>query len=437
MLHRDDITLERKGKPMRILGKKILGMLLIMMIISWTNVVLALDETALNNQKENNNQKIQETEAEKEKVQELKSETVKQVEELDSQIDEYQSQISSLDGQIAEANTKIQETTAKLEQAQKDYENQQKMLEERVVALYEAGETTYLDVLLSSESVTDFISSYYVISEIAQCDVDLLNEIDFKKKEIETTKQELEASKNQLTSARTNKKLVASQLEATKTEKQNKVAQLSEQEQQLQAQIDEIKKDNVSIDQQIQSYKAELKRKMEEELRRRKQQEEEEARRRKSEANAGGGTTSSGSSGTTTGTSSSGFIHPVPSAYATVTTKWYYSNGSVHGAVDYGSGGIAGQPVYAVADGIVAQTAALTTSYGNYIIIMHYNGLYTLYAHGQQGSITVSKGQPVKQGQQIMKVGSSGNSTGPHLHFEVRTDPGLYSNRKNPLNYLP
>ena len=115
----------------------------------------------------------------------------------------------------------------------------------------------------------------------------------------------------------------------------------------------------------------------------------------------------------------------------------YYSSGQYHGAVDFGSGGINGQPVYAVADGVVVTAKALNYSYGNYIIIAHDNGLYTLYAHGQAGSIRVSEYQRVTQGQQIMNVGSTGNSTGPHLHFEVRTSPGLYNNRVNPVNYLP
>ena len=115
----------------------------------------------------------------------------------------------------------------------------------------------------------------------------------------------------------------------------------------------------------------------------------------------------------------------------------YYSSGAYHGAVDFGSSGISGQPVYAVADGIVVTAKALTTSYGNYVIIMHDNGLYTLYAHGQAGSITVSQYERVKQGQQIMRVGNTGNSSGPHLHFEVRLSPGLYSNRVNPTTYLP
>lgn len=128
------------------------------------------------------------------------------------------------------------------------------------------------------------------------------------------------------------------------------------------------------------------------------------------------------------------FIKPVNSY---ITTGMYYSSGQYHGAVDFGAAGINGAPVYAVADGYVVTSTRLNGSYGNYIIIAHYNGLYTLYAHGQDGSRKVSAGQTVKKGQQIMNVGSTGNSTGPHLHFEVRTSPGTYSNRVDPRNYLP
>ena len=115
----------------------------------------------------------------------------------------------------------------------------------------------------------------------------------------------------------------------------------------------------------------------------------------------------------------------------------YYSSGQYHGAVDFGAAGINGAPVYAVADGYVVTSTRLNGSYGNYIIIKHDNGLFTLYAHGQAGSIAVSKGQRVSKGQQIMRVGNTGNSTGPHLHFEVRQYPGLYNNRVAPLDYIP
>ena len=179
-----------------------------------------------------------------------------------------------------------------------------------------------------------------------------------------------------------------------------------------------LKKDNQSIDAKIRAKQAEI----------------EAALKRQQEQNRNNSNSGSNNSSSNSGTSSSGFIKPVNSY---VTTGMYYSSGAYHGAVDFGAAGVNGMPVYAAADGIVHTTAALTTSYGNYVIIAHYNGLYTLYAHGQAGSICVSEGQAVKKGQQIMRVGSTGNSTGPHLHFEVRKSPGTYSCRVNPLSYLP
>ncbi len=437
---------------MKKLGKSVICCILICIFIFSTSVVLADNKIdGLNSQIKNNQNKIDEVEKKKEEVQEIKEGAVKEVANLDAQIDDYQGQISNLESQISEINKKIEEENKKLEKAQKDYEEQQKTLEERVVALYEAGETNYLDVLLSSsDSLTDFISGYYIISEIAQCDSDLLKDIDKQKTDIENAKKDIENSKQELTNAKNSKQEISNQLQTKKDEKATYVAKLSDEEKKLQSQIDEIKKDNVSIDKQIKAYQAELERQIQEEIKRRKKEEEERKKHQASQNSSGSSSngssssnssgsssSSSSSSGSTTSASSSGFISPLPSAYSRVTGTWYYSDGRVHGAVDYGSGGISGQPIYAVADGIVAHTAALSTSYGNYIIIRHYNGLYTLYAHGQAGSIAVSQGQKVKQGQQIMRVGSTGNSSGPHLHFEVRTSPGLYQNRVNPLNYLP
>lgn len=152
----------------------------------------------------------------------------------------------------------------------------------------------------------------------------------------------------------------------------------------------------------------------------------EEEERRLAQLNGGGNKVSPG-----------GYIYPLPAAYCTITTGMYYSNGSYHGAVDFGSGGIYGQPVYAVKAGTVMIATNLTNSYGTYVMINHHDGTYTIYGHGIRGSICVSQGQTVSQGQQIMSVGSTGNSTGPHLHFEVRVSPGGWNNRVSPYNYLP
>jgi murein DD-endopeptidase MepM/ murein hydrolase activator NlpD len=412
---------------MKKIGKKLIGIVLIGIICFHATRVLAITESELNNQKQQNNQKMNEVQQKEKEVQNIKDETVKEVEKLTTQIGEYQDQISDLNTQIEEANQKILDATEKLTKAQEDYKKQEDTLNERMVALYEAGETSYLDVLLSSQSITDFISNYYLISEVAECDLALLEKIDKQKQEIEKAKNDLENSKNELTNAKNDKQKVTNDLQSAKKEKDSYVGKLSEEQKKLQQQIEELQKDNVTIDQKIKQKQAEAKKKLEEEQKKQNNQ----------SGNSGGSSNTSGGGSSSTQKNPSGFIYPVPSAYAKITTGWYYSDGRLHGASDFGTGGIAGQPVYAVADGVVVTTERLTTSYGNYIIIMHNNGLYTLYAHGQAGSIAVSENQYVKQGQQIMRVGNTGNSFGAHLHFEVRTSPGLYQNRVNPVNYLP
>lgn len=137
------------------------------------------------------------------------------------------------------------------------------------------------------------------------------------------------------------------------------------------------------------------------------------------------------------GVSSYGFGWPLASPYNKITTGLYYSNGNYHGAVDFGlNPSINGQPVYAIGDGDVVSVKRLNNSYGHHVIIRHSNGIYSLYGHGQAGSIMVSEGQHVVRGQQLMKVGSTGNSTGPHLHLELRMNND-YNKRLNPYNYLP
>ena len=380
---------------------KMLGMLIVTIMLLQTTSVFANDVMKeLNSKKESNQEKITETQKEKEVITEEKKKVTAEVEKLNTQITDYENQIDELDSKISDLNSKISESQSKLNKAEEDYTNQQKLLESRLVAIQEAGETSYLDFLLSSEGITDLISNYYLVSEIATNDTQLLENIQKQKEEIKKAKEELESSKRELDTSKASKESVSVQLKTAKNDKDKQVAQLSEDEKKLQAKLDELRQANRSIDSQIL------------EARKKKQS---EAAKKSSSANPSSSSGSSG--GTTPAGGSSGFIYPVPSGYTRVTTGMYYSSGSYHGAIDFGSGGINGQPVYAVADGEVLISERLNGSYGNYIIIEHANGLYTLYAHGQDGSRTVSAGQTVKQGQQIMRVGSTGNSCRTTLTF--------------------
>ena len=408
----------------KIFGKILGGFIIIIFVLQFHVMVYADEITDLQSQQASNEEKMKDVENQKDQVTQEKSETLKQVEVIESEIADYESEINDLDTKISDLNNQITDAENKINQKQEDYDKQQELLEKRLVATYEAGETSFLDVLLSSKSLTDLISNYYMVSQVAEADMHLMESIENEKKEIEEAKTTLEQSKQELDTSKAEKESKSVQLQSAKAEKNAYVAQLSSEEQTLQQQIDELAEANKSIDAEIRQKQEEIKKLL--------------AQQKPSSGSGSSGNSSSGSSSTGGGAvSNSGFIYPVPSAYSRITTYMYYSSGQYHGAVDFGSGGINGQPVYAVADGVVVTAKALNYSYGNYIIIAHDNGLYTLYAHGQAGSIRVSEYQRVTQGQQIMNVGSTGNSTGPHLHFEVRTSPGLYNNRVNPVNYLP
>lgn len=404
---------------MKNICKKITGIMLIAIFITSTNVALAVTQAEIDKQKNQQSQISNQIDEAKEKQKEIeakKSETQKQVESISSQIDSYESQIDDLNSQIADANAKIKEAEEKLVQNQEEYEKKQEIFKQRLVVIYESGETSYLDVLLSSSSLTDFISNYYLVSELTDMDAQLMESLEKQKEEIETSKKEIEASKETLTTAKASKENVANQLKSAKTEKDKYVAQLSDEEKELEKEIQELKQANARIANEIKIAEEKYKKQLEE-----------------LKNNTSGGSSNTAGSGF--------FMTPVKTG--SISAKAYYSSGKFHGAVDYAVS--VGTPVYAAAAGVVMSTANLSGSYGTYVVIRHANGLQSYYAHGTYGSICVTPGQTVAKGQQIMKSGNTGNSTGPHLHFEVRISPYSYNgyataygqdSRVNPLNYM-
>lgn len=404
---------------------KIGTILLITIFILQSNIyqIKATSTTDLKNQQNQNNEKIKETKKELEEIQSQKSETMKQVENLVSQISQYQNQIDDLDTQINDLNKKIEDAQNNLNKAQNDYEKQEELLEARLVASYEAGETSYLDFLLSSESITDLISNYYLITELATTDAELLESIQKQKEDIEKAKQTLEEDKQKLASSRASKQSVANQLQVSKNQKDAYAAKLTQEEKQTQEELEQYQADNDKISKELkvaeERYKAQL-----EALK----QQQQNNNNNENNTNQGGGNYQSGGTG---------FLQkPVKSG--PITATMYYSSGSYHGALDYGVP--TGTTVYAAADGVVYLASYASGSYGYYIVIQHTNGLRTYYAHGN-GTFYVSPGQTVSKGQPIMLSGNSGKSSGPHLHFEVRVSPySWYPNgndsRRDPRNYM-
>lgn len=401
---------------MKLKCTKIIGVILTIILLLSTNISLAVTQSEINAQKNQQNKinnQIDEAEEKQKELESKKSQTMKQVENIGSQIQEYEGQIDELNDKINEANSKIKEAEEKLEQNQKNYEKKEETCKQRLVAVYEAGETSYLDFLLSSSSLTDFISNYYLITELADMDARLMEQLEKEKEEIEKSKQEIEKNKKTLTESKASKESVAIQLKSAKAEKDTYVAQLSEEEKELEKEIQELKAANNRIANEIK-----------------------EAERKYAEQLKALQNNSSNNSST-----SSGYLAAPVSG--SITAYAYYSSGKFHGAIDYGVS--VGTPVYAAADGVVMSTANLSTSYGTYVVIRHANGLQSYYAHGTYGSICVSPGQTVSKGQKIMLSGNTGNSSGPHLHFEVRKSPYNYDgyakaygqdSRVNPLSYM-
>ena len=400
--------------------KKIVSIFLIALIMS-SSIVFAVTQSEIDNLKSNSSQigdKIKEAEEKQEEVEEKITEATKQIQELTSKINDYQNQIDELDSQLSDLEDSIEKTQNELDEAEKKYTEQEEALKARIVAQYEAGETTYLDVVLGGGSLLDMISNWKIASEIAEMDNRLLDQIEENKMKIEEAKKTLETNKEQVEALKESKEKTKSALKDSQSQKQAQVSELNEEEQLLQEQIDQLNEENAAI---------------ERELRQKERAYQEQLNRLNS------GNYSSSASGEIMSTGGSGTLQrPLANGVGVITATMYYSSGSYHGALDYGVP--VGTTVYAAADGVVLHAGWSSGGYGYYVCIQHSNGLRTYYAHGC-GTFYVSEGDIVSRGQAIMLSGNTGRSTGPHLHFEVRVAPYTWSYgggdcRRDPRNYL-
>ena len=405
----------KKNKSIHILKnvktKLITGLSICTLLTNSFAFAASSTEKELEEQKNSKNQvtnKINQTKENLNEINSQKKETENEVKNLTTQISNYESQIKELYAQIQKSNEEIEKTKKELDELQSKIIKNKELLDQRLVTMYQTGQTTLLDFILGSDSLSDFISKYTAAEQITVCDQKLIKKVEEEKAQQEELKEKLDNQLNSLQTSTTSRSETVTKLNAAKGEKEEEVDKLESQAESLEKDIAEFEKQAKALDADIKKNEEALRKQFE------------EAKEKNEQANG------------ENASSSVNFIKPI-SGYS-VTTGLYYSDGRYHGAVDYSGSGIYGKPVKAVADGIVIEAKELETSYGRYVMIKHYNGLYTLYAHGS--ALNVKYGQEVKQGQTIMYVGSSGNSTGPHLHFEVRTSSS-YSSRVNPLKYLP
>ena len=381
---------------MRTIGVKVLVFLSILVLMfSMTGSFVVASEL------DDINDKISDTKDKIDDVQDNRSAAMKQIQKLNAEIAEQESEISKLEDEIEELEKEIEETEKNIQQKQDDYDANFEKYKVRLVASYEAGQTTYLDVLLSSKKLTDVLSNWYYLSELAKADKAFQESLMKQKSELEDSKVSLETSKKKVESNKKKVEKTAQALKESKNVKQNYINELSVEERELQDELEQFEKD-----------KKEIQRKLEEIAKKNQY--------------------------ATQSPNKYGYISPL----AGRTTKDIYCGWlgyPGHKAVDFSYWGINGQEILAVKSGKVVISTALKysngkyRSYGEYIVIDHQDGSMTLYAHGIANSRRVAVGDWVSQGQVIMLVGSTGNSTGPHLHFEVR----INGQQVNPTPYLP
>ena len=202
--------------------RKYLCMVLAFIIIcTYITVVYAEDSennlTDLQTQQQDLQNQLNESNEQLEEVQSQLSENLQQIEKLDEKIQESESKITELDAQVSQLQAEISDIQAKLEVAEKNYEKQKDIMEKRLIAIYESGDTNYIDVLLKSSDLSEFLSNYYLISEITSLDRELLDEVETEKKEIELSKQKLEKNQASLATALQTQTQTATVLQNTKT----------------------------------------------------------------------------------------------------------------------------------------------------------------------------------------------------------------------------
>lgn len=327
-----------------------------------------------------------------------KSEALKRKDLLDQQITNLSSQIRNVEAQISTYETLITQTEAELAEAQEKEEAQYELFCSRVRDMEKRGTVSYWSVLFRATSFTDLLGRLDIINEIMDADQAVIDELKALQEEIETKKTELETSKKESEAAKADLVTKKNDLDVQRTKANQLVQEIESNESEYQSTLDAIEAEEESIQKKIVQLSQQLA--------------------------AQNGSSSSAALG--------GYIWPVSSRR--ITSPFGPRNTGISGAstnhkgVDIGGVYYTSQVHAAKAGTVIIST--YSSSYGNYVVVSHGSGNTTLYAH--MSSRSVSVGDYVNQGDVLGITGSTGISSGPHLHFEI-TENG---SRVNPLNYL-
>lgn len=305
---------------------------------------------------------------------------------LSSQVSQLEQKIETLQVAIAENEVKLEQLKKEVEEAQKKVDEQTENLNGRLRNMYKTSSIGFLDVLLDSGSFSEFLTNLDLVKIVYSADQEVLKELEEAHRVLEEKKKEAEELQAELEES---KKVAEEQIKTIEAKK----AEIAKSNTETERMIDELQADADAMTSTIQ------------------------------------GSGSSSSNSTYIGGQ---LAWPTPST-SYITSKFGYRIHPIYGyrkfhtGIDIGAG--SGSRIVAANSGTVI-LSGWNGGYGKCIVVDHGGGITTLYAHCSK--LLVGRGATVSRGQTIAKVGSTGNSTGPHLHFEVRVN-GVY---KNPLNYV-
>ena len=349
---------------------------------------------------------IDDTKQEAEELQKQKEAAESEQKSLETQLMAIVSEMEDTKNQISQKEEELGQKEEELFEAQAQENDQYESMKKRIKYMYENGNTKFVDILCQSKDISEFLNNAEYISTISSYDREQLvayQQIRKKVQEQQTALEEeyakLEDLQNDLIAKQTN-------VESLKASKESEISSIS----------GELEQTNQKL--------AELQAAAEEAARKQKEKEAAAAAAKKNN--------NSGSAGGAVVSGNGMFTHPCPE-YSRISSTFGYRNAPLAGAstnhkgVDFAAS--TGTLIYAAAAGTVT-SAGYSGKAGNLIIINHGNGLLTYYMHCN--TIFVSAGQKVSKGQNIGQVGTTGNSTGPHLHFQVMNN----GTPVNPMNYL-
>lgn len=351
--------------------------------------------------------------------------------QVDHEVTLIYQQVQNLNEQLRQYNLLIAEKQAELDDLQAQQNDLLEHYKQRLRAMQEQGDISYWAVIFRANSFSEMLNRISMVEEIAKSDQRMMEEIRTLASDVLSAKETLAAEKVTVEEKKTELAAAEEELEAKRAESEKLLDELIANAELLDADMEKYDAMKNELAEEIAQKEKEYNDKVEAERRAR---EEEERRNNENNGGNNGGNTGGNTGGGGT-TSDGSFLYPLPRSCGSWCTSPYgyryhpiSGTYTFHSGVDLAASG--GTPIYASKSGTVTTAAYAQYSWGNYVVINHGDGYSTLYAHMRYYAVSV--GEHVNQGDVIGYVGTTGNSNGNHLHFNVYYNGSL----QNPFDYV-